>query len=67
MEQSATVVADPEGQPTDDQVYVVTYFNGTTEEVHGLAEVRRRIMDPASRGEDTDRDGFVGATYSRKR
>lgn len=62
-----TVVADPEGPPADDQVYVVTYFNGTTEEVQGLAEVRRRIMDPASRGEGTDRDGFVGATYSRKR
>lgn len=49
--------------PGDDTVYRVFYFNGTYEDVVGLDAARQRVMNPASRADDTDRDGNVGGTY----
>ena len=66
-------VADTAGRPDPDQVYVVTYFNGVTEEASGLDAVRRLLMYPAGRVEgaqelDDFPDGTVlGGTYAPKR
>jgi len=43
-------------------VYEVTYFNGVTEQVIGMDEVRRRIIDPASRVPEAQ-NVAEGATY----
>lgn len=56
---------DPEGPPTDDQKYLVSYFNGTTQEVTGLDEVRRVLLTPSARAEGTDENGFQGGSYAR--
>jgi hypothetical protein len=56
---------DPQGPPTDDQKYVVSYFNGTTQEVTGLDEVRRVLLNPSARAKDTDENGFQGGSYAR--
>ena len=47
---------------TSETWYRVTYFNGTTEDVQGMDTVRQRIITPASRAPDTDRDGLQGGT-----
>lgn len=47
---------------TDQTVYQVTYFNGASEEVTGLNEVRRRIIDPTSRIPEAQ-EVAEGATY----
>ena len=60
------VVADPEGPPDAEQWYVVSYLDGTTEEVQGLDEARGRLLNIDSRAEGTDRL-FLGGSYARKR
>jgi len=63
---------DATRQPDPDQVYVVTYFNGVTEEVVGLAAAQRRLINPAARveGARTEDDfpmGVVlGGNYTSK-
>jgi hypothetical protein len=59
-------VADNSGQPSDDQVYVVAYFNNVTEEVVGLDAARARLINPASRIPE-GQDAPQGGTYSMKR
>lgn len=61
----SSVSADPEGTPADDQKYVVSYFNGTTQEATGLEEVRLLLLSPSARAEGTDRGGFQGGSYAR--
>lgn len=58
-------VVTPEAAAADSNEYDVFYLNGTKERVTGIEEVRRRILDPASRAEGTDREGFQGGTYER--
>lgn len=62
---SAAANPDPQGPPADDQMYRVSYFNGTTQDVQGLDEVRRVLLNPDARAEDTDREGFQGGSYAR--
>lgn len=69
---SATVTAasepvTPVPDPADTTEFTVAYFNGTTENVVGLEEVRRRVIDPSSRAVGTDENGMQGATYAPKR
>lgn len=61
-----SVVADVAGRPGDDQVYVVAYFNGVTEEVVGLDEARNRLIRPSSRVPEAA-DAPLGGTYAVKR
>lgn len=69
----ASAVADASGRPGDDQVYVVTYFNGVTEEAVGLDAVRNLLINPAARVEGAQaEDDFpmgttLGGTYAPKR
>lgn len=62
-------VADPLAQSapgnTDDQVYVVTYFNGVQEDAIGLDRVRHLLITPAARVEDAQ-DVMQGGTYFPK-
>jgi hypothetical protein len=59
-------LAPPE--PSNDTTeFTVAYFNGTTEHVRGLEEVRRRVIDPSSRAPGTDENGLQGATYAPRR
>lgn len=62
-------VADPMAQLTervsDDQVYVVTYFNGVSEEAVGLDRVRTLLITPAARTADAQ-DVMEGGTYRPK-
>lgn len=66
----AVVVAD---RPDPDQVYVITYFNGVTEEAVGLDAARQLLINPAARVEgaqsEADFNGGVvlGGTYAPKR
>jgi hypothetical protein len=62
---TAGVTADPQGPAPDDQRYRVSYFNGTTQDVTGIDEVRRVLLNPEARAEGTDRDGFQGGSYAR--
>lgn len=69
-----SVLADASGRPADDEVYVVTYLNGVTEEVVGLDAVRARLLNPALRveGAQTEADYPAGTvmltgTYAPKR
>lgn len=59
-----SAVADTSGR--DDQVYVVTYFNGESEEAVGLDAVRNLLINPAARIEGA-RDEMQGGTYAPKR
>lgn len=69
----APVVADVTRGPDPDQVYVVTYFNGVTEEAAGLDAARRLLINPASRVEgarelsDFPMRVVEGGTYAPKR
>jgi hypothetical protein len=60
----SAVTADPEGAPSDDQMYRVSYFDGTTEDVQGIDTVKRRLLDPSSR-DGGDRGGVQGGSYAR--
>jgi hypothetical protein len=60
-----SVSADPQGPPADDQMYVVSYFNGTTQNVVGMEEVRRVLLTPSARAEGTDQGGYQGGSYAR--
>jgi hypothetical protein len=67
-------LADVARRPSDDQVYVVTYFNSVEQEVVGLDAVRNLLINPAARveGARTEDDfpsGSVvfGGTYAPKR
>lgn len=62
---AAGVSADPQGPAPDDQMYRVSYFNGTTQDVTGIDEVRRVLLNPEARAEGTDREGFQGGSYAR--
>lgn len=61
----ASVMEDPARGPSDPTVYVVTYFNGVTEEATGLDAVRNLLINPASRVEGArDASDFLGVpTY----
>lgn len=61
------------GRPADDTVYVVTYFNGVSEEAVGSDAAKRLLINPAARvegaqSEDDFPPGTVvfGGTYSPK-
>lgn len=62
-------VADPMAQSSqrvsDDQIYVVTYFNGVSEEAVGLDRVRTLLITPSERVEDAQ-DVIQGGTYYPK-
>lgn len=70
---AVSAMADSAGRPSDDQVYVVTYFNGVSEEATGLNAARNLLINPASRVEGArEPDDFPmgvveGGTYSPKR
>lgn len=55
-----------------DAVYMVTYFNGVTEEVEGLAGAQQLLINPAARVEgarteaDFPRGVVLGGTYTLK-
>lgn len=55
---------DSRAEP-DTQKYLVSYFNGSTQEVTGLDEVRRVLLDPSARAEGTDENGYQGGSYAR--
>lgn len=59
-------VADSSGRASDDQVYVVAYFNGETEEVVGLDAARNLLINPAARSPEGQGAG-LGGTYAAKR
>lgn len=67
------MTVDPEGviQSTDNTVYVVTYLNGTSEEVVGVDTVRLHMMNPDLRDPATktghDLDEFQGGHWTAKR
>lgn len=61
---ASAVTADPEGAPSDDQMYRVSYFDGTFEDVRGIDTVKRRLIDPPSR-DGGERGGHQGGTYAR--
>jgi hypothetical protein len=69
---SSAEVVDTSGRADPDQVYVVTYFNGVTEEISGLAGAQRLLINPASRVEGAQTaDDFpagtvLGGTYAPK-
>lgn len=50
---------------SDDQIYVVTYFNGVSEEAVGLDRVRTLLITPSERVEDAQ-DVIQGGTYYPK-
>lgn len=62
-------VADPVAQSaqraSDDQVYVVTYFNGVSEEAVGLDRVRMLLINPSARVAEAQ-DLMQGGTYFPK-
>lgn len=62
-------VADPMAQSSqrvdDDQVYVVTYFNGVSEEAVGLDRVRQLLITPSERVADAQ-EIMQGGTYFPK-
>jgi hypothetical protein len=62
---SAAGVPDPQGQPADDQRYLIQYLNGTSEEVVGLDLVRRKAFNPDIRAEGTDPVNQGCAAYAR--
>jgi hypothetical protein len=65
-------VANGAQRADPDQVYVVTYFNGVTEEAVGLSATQQLLISPAARveGARTEDDfpmGVVlGGTYAPK-
>jgi hypothetical protein len=61
----APELAQPASGGTDGTVYVVTYFNGVTEEATGLDQVRRLLIDPSSRVEG-GQSVMQGGTYFPK-
>lgn len=61
----ATEMAQPAGRTGDDTVYVVTYFNGVTEEAVGLDRVRTLLINPSARVEEAQ-DIIQGGTYFPK-
>lgn len=66
--ESAPVAVDAFGRPEpelDTDRYLVSYFNGTTQEVTGLEEVRKVLLNPAVRAEGTDENGFQGGSYAK--
>lgn len=60
----SSVMEDPAGRPSDNTVYVVTYFNGVTEEAVGLEAARILLINPAARveGARTEEDFPMGTT-----
>lgn len=62
-------VADPMAQSSqragDDQVYVVTYFNGVSEDAVGLDRVRTLLITPSARVAEAQ-DVMEGGTYRPK-
>lgn len=71
----ASVMENPAREPVDPTVYVVTYFNGVTEEATGLDAVRNLLINPAARvegaREQEDFSGLAvplyGGTYAPKK
>lgn len=70
----ADPMADTAGRPDPDQVYVVTYFNGVTEEAVGLDGARNLLINLDARVEGARTvDDFplgvpaTGGTYTPKR
>lgn len=59
------IVADPQGQPPDEQRYLVMYPNMETEEVTGLDEARQRLFNPETRATETARQAPPMGTYRR--
>jgi hypothetical protein len=59
------VATDSSRRAAGDQVYVVTYFNGVTEEAMGLDAARRLLIDPASRVAEAQGE-IQGGTYRPK-
>lgn len=61
------VVADPEGIPPDEQWYTVLYFHDAgSEDVQGLDNARRLLMEPEARASREARTAGLGGTYRRK-
>ena len=58
-------MANVAGRPADDTVYVVTYFNGVSEEAVGLDRVRQLLITPSARVADAQ-DVIQGGTYFPK-
>ena len=61
----ADAMAQSSERISDDQVYVVTYFNGVQQEATGLDEVRHLLINPAARVEQAQ-DVIQGGTYFPK-
>lgn len=69
----ASVMEQSSGRPADDQVYVVTYLNGVTEEAASLDAARNLLINPAARVEGAQNpEDFpmgmpvLGGTYAPK-
>lgn len=70
----ASAVEDPSGRTGDDEVYVVTYLNGVSEEAVGLDAVRNLLINPAARVEGAREESdyppgtvMLVGTYAPKR
>lgn len=64
----APAAVDAFGRPEpelDTDRYLVSYFNGTTEEVVGLDQVRKVLLTPSARAPGTDENGYQGGSYAR--
>lgn len=62
----ATELAEPAPRETDTTVYVVTFFNGVTQEAVGLDAVRQLLINPSARVEGAQ-DVMQGGTYFPKK